>query len=213
MLIDSWDTVARTGLLGILAYVAIVFLLRISGKRTLSKWNAFDLVVTIALGSCLATVILSKTTSLAQGVIAFAVLILLQLIITWLSVRFGVVQRIVKAKPSLLLYQGKLRDEALRRERVTESEVRATLRSQGISDLEEVGAVILETDGSFSVIRELGAGNNSTLVDVEGIPEQRPSAGTQRGKPPANAGPADSPGPQVLLRGSRGKGNGPERGQ
>lgn len=174
MLFDSWDTVARTGLVGILAYVAIVFLLRVSGKRTLSKWNAFDLVVTIALGSCLATAILSKTTSLAQGVIAFAVLILLQLAITWLSVRVTFVRRIVKAKPSLLLYEGAFRDDVLRRERVTESEVRAALRTQGISNLEQVGAVILETDGSFSVIRELGPEKNSTLVDVEGVPGRSP---------------------------------------
>jgi uncharacterized membrane protein YcaP (DUF421 family) len=171
MLFDNWDTVVRTALVGILAYVAIVLLLRISGKRTLSKWNAFDFVVTIALGSSLATTILSKSTSLTQGVIAFTVLILLQLAITWLSVRFSVVQRIVKAKPTLLLYRGAFRDEALRRERVTESEVRAALRAQGISDVGQVGAVILETDGSFSVGPE-----NSTLVDVEGIPEPAPGA-------------------------------------
>jgi hypothetical protein len=94
----------------------------------ISKWNAFDLVVTVALGSSLSTAILSSTTSLADGVITFATLILLQLAITWLSVRFVLVQRIVKAKPSLLLYKGEFREDTLRRERVTESEVRAALR-------------------------------------------------------------------------------------
>lgn len=171
MLFDSWDTLGRTAMVGALAYGAMVFLLRISGKRTLSKWNAFDLIVTVALGSSLATAILSETTSLAQGVTAFALLILLQLALTWLSVHSTLVQRIVKAQPTLLLYKGEFRVEALRQERVTESEVRAALRTQGVSALDQVDAVVLETDGSFSVIRELGRGKNSTLMDVEGAQE------------------------------------------
>ena len=56
MLFDSWAGLGRTLLVGPLAYVALVLLLRISGKRTLTKLNAFDLVVTVALGSTLATV-------------------------------------------------------------------------------------------------------------------------------------------------------------
>jgi len=174
MLEGNWETVVRTGLLGVAAYVAMVVVLRISGKRTLSKWNSFDLVVTVALGSSLSTVILSNSTSLSQGVTTFIVLVLLQLAITWLSVRYAAVQRIVKATPSLLLYKGQLQEETLRRERVTESEVRAALRAKGIPDIERVGALILETDGSFSVISDLGAERNSTLVDVEGIHGRQP---------------------------------------
>ncbi len=173
MLLDSWETLFRTAFLGVAAYAAMVVLLRISGKRTLSKWNAFDLIVTIALGSSLASAILSRQTSLAQGVLAFALLILLQLGITWLAVRSPFVQRIIKAKPTLLLYQGRFLDEVLRRERVTESEIRAALRSQGITDVGQVAAVVLETDGSFSVIRQAGPGENSTLMDVTGSPGLR----------------------------------------
>jgi len=72
---------------GVLAYVALVVFLRVSGKRTLSKMNAFDLVVTVALGSTLATVLLSKDVALAEGVLAFALLISLQFVVTWSSVR------------------------------------------------------------------------------------------------------------------------------
>lgn len=176
MLLDSWEVLFKTFLVGVLAYGAIVFFLRISGKRTLSKWNAFDLIVTIALGSSLSATILAQNTSLAQGLLAFALLILLQMAITWLSVRFSLVQRVVKAKPALLLYKGNYCDHALRRERVTRSEILATLRTQGVSDVGQVDAVILESDGSFSVIKELKSGNNSTLVDVSGFPDaSRPS--------------------------------------
>ena len=85
MLFDSWAGLGRVLLVGTLAYVALVLLLRISGKRTLSKLNAFDLVVTVALGSTLATVLLSKSVALAEGVLALGLLILLQYVIAWLS--------------------------------------------------------------------------------------------------------------------------------
>ena len=87
MFFQSWAGLGRTALVGVLAYLALVVLLRVSGKRTLSKINALDLIVTVALGSTLATVLLSKTTSLAEGVTAFVLLIALQFVITWLSVR------------------------------------------------------------------------------------------------------------------------------
>ena len=98
MFFDSGTVLVRTVVVGTLAYLALVALLRLAGKRTLSKWNAFDLVVTVAFGSTLATALLSKDTSLAQGVVAFALLVGLQWVITRLSVRYGVFQRWVKAE-------------------------------------------------------------------------------------------------------------------
>lgn len=84
----------------------MVLLLRVSGKRTLTKMNAFDLVVTVALGSTLATVLLTKSVALAEGLTAFVLLIFLQFVLTWLSVRSRAVGRLVKSEPTLLVYQG-----------------------------------------------------------------------------------------------------------
>ena len=84
---NGWNGLLRTLVIGVFAYAALVGLLRLSGKRTLSKMNAFDLVVTVALGSTLATVLLSKDVALLEGVLAFAVLIGLQFLVTWSSVR------------------------------------------------------------------------------------------------------------------------------
>ncbi|RZJ88157.1 MAG: DUF421 domain-containing protein, partial [Hymenobacter sp.] len=74
----SWESLVRTLVISLLAYVGLIVMLRISGKRTLSKMNAFDLIVTVALGSTLATVLLSKSVALADGLLAFALLIGLQ---------------------------------------------------------------------------------------------------------------------------------------
>ena len=72
MLFESWAGLGRVLIVGTLAYAALVLLLRISGKRTLTKLNAFDLIVTVALGSTLATVLLSSSVALAEGVVALA---------------------------------------------------------------------------------------------------------------------------------------------
>ncbi len=55
MFFDGWDDIYRILIVGVSSYAGIVFLLRISGKRTLAKWNSFDFIVTIALGSVVAS--------------------------------------------------------------------------------------------------------------------------------------------------------------
>ena len=115
----GWQSLARTLVVGVLAYTVLVVFLRMSGNRTLSKMNAFDLIVTVALGSTLATVLLSEDVALAEGALALGLLIFLQFLITWLSVRVSWVKRLVTGEPRLLLYEGELLLDALRKARVT----------------------------------------------------------------------------------------------
>lgn len=175
MFFNSWSTLGRTAIVGVLAYLALVVLLRISGKRTLSKMNAFDLVVTVALGSTLATIVLSKDVALADGVLALAVLVGMQFVIASLSVCSPAVNSLVKSEPRLLLYQGRCLPGALHAERVVEAEVLAAVRSQGIAALNAVEAVVLETDGSFSVVKRTEQDHLSALngLSVPGESKQR----------------------------------------
>ncbi len=152
MLFAGWQPIGRVLIVGALAYIGLVMLLRISGKRTLSKMNAFDLVVTVALGSTFATILLSKETALIEGMVALGLLISLQFVVSWSSVRAKWFSRIVKSEPALLLHRGEFLDGALHRERVTREEVLAAMRNSGAATLDEVSAVVLETDGSLSVV-------------------------------------------------------------
>lgn len=172
MLFDGFESLARTLVIGVLAYAALVLFLRVSGRRTLSKMNSFDFVVTIALGSTLATVLLNKDVSLADGLAAFGLLIGLQFMVTWTSVRLHWVQRTITGEPILLFYQGDFLPRSLRKARVTEDEVRATVRSAGVARMESVGAVILETDGSFSVIQHMPDLDCTSLKGVK-LPDLR----------------------------------------
>ena len=151
---QNWSSLLRVLVVGVSAYTALLVILRVSGKRTLSKMNAFDLVVTVALGSTLATVLLSKDVALAEGVLALGLLASLQYVVAWASLRSRWVNRLIKSDPAVLYYGGHFLEHVLRRERVHVEEVRAATRAQGISSLEDVEAVILETDGSFSALRK-----------------------------------------------------------
>ena len=129
---------------------------------------AFELVVTVALGSTLATVLLTKDVALADGALAFGILIALQFAVTWSSVRAPWVRQLVAGEPTMMLHRGDLLPSALRRARVTEDEVRAAVRAAGLASLDEAEAVVLETDGSFSVVRRTEQGGRSSLDGVRG---------------------------------------------
>lgn len=171
---DNAAGIWRTLVVGVCAYFALVIILRTSGKRTLAKMNAFDLVVTVALGSTLATILLSKDVALAEGVTALVLLCLLQYAVAWGSTRSRFVNRFAKSSPSVLFYDGRYLDEVMKRERVTAEEVRAAVRSSGGISMEEVRAVVLETDGTFSVLQADGAGSETALVDVVNHPLNLP---------------------------------------
>lgn len=154
MFFESGFGLLRVIVVGSLAYGVLILVLRISGKRTLAKLNAFDVVVTVALGSTLSTVLLSKSVALAEGVLAFIVLAGLQYAVAWLSVRSKPFSDLVKSEPTLLLRDGQFLREAMRRQRVTEVEVVSALRNHGVGDADKVAAVVLETDGTFSIIEQ-----------------------------------------------------------
>lgn len=173
MWFDSWSDLARVLLIGTAAYVTVVVVLRVSGKRTLAKLNAFDLVVTVALGSTLATILLNTDVSWAEGAVALALLAGLQFLVALSSRVLPAGRAVVTARPTLLLRQGLVLDDVLRRQRITADEVRQAVRASGRGDLSDVAAVVLESDGTLSVIPADSFGNGSALAHVE-QGQQRP---------------------------------------
>lgn len=151
MLFQNWHGIVRTIFVGILAYVALVAFLRISGKRTLAKLNAFDLVVTVALGSTLSAILLQESIALAEGAAALALLISMQFLVAFVSVRWQGFAKAVRSEPTLLVRKGEFCDSALRSERITRDEAVGAVRSNGARGIEDVEFLILESDGTLSV--------------------------------------------------------------
>lgn len=166
ILFISWDNLARVVMVGIPVYVSLILVLRTTGKRTLSKMNAFDLMVTVALGSTLATSLLSKDIALLESILAFALLCSLQMVVTWLSVRSKKIARLVKSEPQMLFYKGNFLESAMRKERVVRDEALQAMRSQGFHSLEDVEAIVLETNGTFSVTKRRDSETDSALSNI-----------------------------------------------
>lgn len=148
----DWNSAVVTLLAAMVVYSMLVSLLRVSGKRSIGKWNAFDLIVTVALGSTLATVILSRDVPILTGLTAMVALLALQYLISWVSVRSRSLQRLVRARPTLMVRDGRLLEQAMKKERVTDTDILAAVRQRGPGDLRDVAAVVLETDGSLTVL-------------------------------------------------------------
>ncbi|MBU8546925.1 DUF421 domain-containing protein [Roseomonas sp. ROY-5-3] len=152
MFFQNWEGIARTVTVGILAYVTLILFLRISGKRTLAKLNAFDLVVTVALGSTLSAILLQESVALAEGMVALGLLILMQFLVTYVSVRRAGFAKLVRSEPALLARDGAFCDATMRRERITRDEALSAIRASGGRGIEDVSSLILESDGTLSAV-------------------------------------------------------------
>ena len=160
MFFQDWSGIVRTLVVGTLAYALLVLTLRVSGNRTLAKLNAFDLIVTVALGSILASILLSEGVALAEGVTAFLLLILLQYLVAFFSVRSRNFAQTVRSEPALLARDGRPLPQSMHHARVTRAELDSVLRNSGFTDVSKVALVILESDGSFSVVGRSGASSD-----------------------------------------------------
>lgn len=167
MWFESWYRLGALLLAGVVAYTFLVLVLRMSGKRTLAKLNAFDFVVTIALGSVLATVVVSREVPVAEGLAALGLLVLLQLVVALVSTRWPSSRQLVTARPTALLVDGRVREDELRRCRVTVEEVASAVRGNGSGSFADVDVVVLETDGSLSVIPDRS--DATALAGVAGV--------------------------------------------
>lgn len=170
MWFDSWAEILRVLIIGSVSYAAVVVGLRVSGKRTLSQLNAFDFIVTVALGSTLATILLSSDVAFFEGLTALVLLAGLQFVVAWASAQVPWARSAVKSKPVTLVVSGELQQDQLRKNRLSEAEVLQAVRSSGSGDLSSIAAVVLETNGTISVISKNQLGNGSALDDVDHAP-------------------------------------------
>lgn len=163
MWFDDLDAVWRILAVGTAAYIVLVVLLRATGKRTLSKLNAFDFVVTIALGSTLATVLLNADVTWTEGVTALALLAGLQLVVSWIVSRRPRLAGLVTSRASVVLRDGMPDPAALRRARLTRAELAQAVRRAGFGGFDVLAAVVLESDGSLSVVPASQRGDGSAI--------------------------------------------------
>ena len=166
MWFDTWKDIARVLIVTAASYATLVLILRVSGKRTLAKLNAFDLIVTVALGSTLATILLNTDVSWSEGAAALLGMAALQFLVAIVTVRIPGIRKVVTSQPTILVRDGEYLEDAMRRQRVAHSEIRQAVRATGVGDLAKVAAVVLESDGTLSVVQTPQLGDGSALQDA-----------------------------------------------
>ncbi len=140
----------------IVLYAFIVLVMRIIGRRELSSMSPFDLILLIILGDAIQQGLTQDDYSVTGAVIAVSTIATLQVFTSYLSYRSDKARKVLEGQPIVLVDHGKLVDENLRRERMTEDEVAEEMRSQQIGSLDEVEWAILESNGSLSFIKKSG---------------------------------------------------------
>ncbi len=162
-LFGGWPEVGRILLIATLGYVWLVLLLRTTGPRNLAKMTPFDFVLTVTLGSAFGRVLTAKEVGLVEVVFTFALLVGLQWAFAFgraHSPRFG---RLVDVPATLLYHRGEVVHGALRRHRLTETDLAGAVREHGLGSLAQAEAVILQSDGQFAVVTPGQVGDGSAL--------------------------------------------------
>ncbi|HJP87166.1 MAG TPA: YetF domain-containing protein [Gemmatimonadaceae bacterium] len=178
---NGWYNLGRAAVLALLGFTALIIVLRMSGKRTLSKLNVFDFVFVVAVGSVFAASIVEKDVTLLEGFVAMATLVIFQTVLAHIAARSRGFERLLNGEPTLLFSHGQFLHRALRQQRVTEEEVRAAIREQGVTRVEDVDAVVLENDGSLTVAWTAKKPGESSLVDAAVPRDERAHKHRKRG--------------------------------
>ncbi|HEV8686012.1 MAG TPA: YetF domain-containing protein [Gaiellaceae bacterium] len=138
----------------VVLYLFIVLVMRIIGRRELSSMSPFDLVLVIILGDAVQQGLTQDDYSVTGAMIAVSTIASMQVLTSYLSFRSEKARKVLEGHPIVLVERGKLVDENLRRERMTEDEVAEEMRAQQIGSLDEVEWAILEANGSVSFIKK-----------------------------------------------------------
>lgn len=149
---DTFNDIIQLIFFALVTYVTIIIIIRISGKRTLSKLNAFDFIVTVCLGSIMASTITDSSMPISRGLISFAALVFFQFVISKLMVKSDTAKNIILFEPALLYYEGTFNTKTMNKERISKREIYSIIRQNGFEAIDNIKAVVLETEGSISII-------------------------------------------------------------
>lgn len=143
-----WEFIVRAGAV----YLALLVLVRLSGKRTVGQFTPFDLVVVVLLSESVSNALTGGDQSLVGGLIGAATLITLNFGLAWLTARSKTAEKIVEGREVVLGRHGKVYKDVLERERVSQADFDEALREQDCS-LHEMRCAFLETDGKISILK------------------------------------------------------------
>ena len=156
-------------------YFAVLFVMRVMGKREMGNLSPFDLVVSIMIAELAALPIEHLDQPLLLGLMPLAVLLCAEVALSYASLKSIRVRELVNGTPSIIVAQGRLMEREMRRQRYSLHDLMVGLRTQGVFDLEEVAYAVLEPGGNLSVMpraakRPLTPADMGITVTHQGLP-------------------------------------------
>ncbi|MCU9809124.1 DUF421 domain-containing protein [Paraclostridium sp. AKS46] len=136
----------------IVLYMAVLISLRIMGKGEIAEMNSFDLVITLLIAEVAAIPMQNNEIPIIYGIASITGLVFMQIIISFLTLKFKSIRFLLNGNPAILIDKGRLNYKALKEERVSMDELLEQLRIQGYFNLKDVYYAILETDGNLSIV-------------------------------------------------------------
>ncbi len=157
----SWQTVGYVVTGTIAMFFSTLVAARIAGRRTLAQLSAFDTIITIAIGSLLASTSVTSDASYTQGLSVLLTLLFLQLVVAAARRRFSAIRRLIEFEPQVVVRDGEVHlDKKLLGAQLTRGELESALRQHGVFDLANARIVVLEPSGRFAVAVD-GRGTSS----------------------------------------------------
>lgn len=161
----DWQQVLGISLSAIGFYIGLMLFTRLMGLRSFSKLSSHDFAMTVGIGSILASTIISDKPSLLQGLFAVAVLFLIQGIISVLRRKVKPLKALIDNQAIILMAHGEYLWDNLKEANLSTSDVQEVLRKNGIKSKTEIFAVIMETTGDMSVIKNDNVTPDLTLFN------------------------------------------------
>jgi uncharacterized membrane protein YcaP (DUF421 family) len=139
-----------------IAFVVILFLTRIVGRRELGSLEPFDLILLVTIGDLVQQGVTQNDFSLTGMVLAIGTIAVLTVFFSYLPWRFQVLRPVLEGVPTILVDEGNVVEKNLKRHRMTQEEVAAAARLQNVPSLSDVRWAVLETNGQISFIKKSG---------------------------------------------------------
>jgi uncharacterized membrane protein YcaP (DUF421 family) len=135
-------------------YLFIVIAIRIFGKKELAQLSVVDLVFILLISNAVQNAMVGPDSTLLGGLVAATTLFIVNYTLKYLQYRFPKFSKVVQGETIMLVYQGKILDEHMRRAKISTDELLEAVREHGVKSIEDVDLAILEVDGSISVLSD-----------------------------------------------------------
>lgn len=135
-------------------YVYIMLCYRLMGKKEVGKLGIIDLIVSVLIAELAAMSIESDETSILVSLIPIAVLVVIQISLSYISLKSVKVRKLIDGSPKIIINKGKVDFKEMSKLRYSLDDLISQLREQSIKSIEEVKYAILENNGKLSVFTD-----------------------------------------------------------